>query len=127
LDNNLINGTEAGVSVGLYFIFIILMYIIDRIVVNCHDKGEAKMDPSWGMTHFSIEEIYEHNLHDQLGSYSQVKEKKYMYEYIRNFLTDPAWFEDGDSKVQNHDYDTLKHVLEGNCIIERMNYHVSTM
>ena len=57
-------------------------------------------------------------MRDQIGLYSKVRETRAKTEYIREFLVNRF----GDSKVQFVDYLDLKHKLQGDCIVERLDH-----
>lgn len=120
LNDNVISYAEAGATLGLYFAFIVLMYVIDVVIKCVRKESSSKPDATWGLTHFSVEEMYEVNLSDQIGAYSRVPETKWMTEYVRDFLINPAHFEEGNSKIQYIDYSHLKQLLQGSCMIERL-------
>ena len=93
LFNDSISKHEAGLTVGFYFIVLIAAYIIDRLVYFCcrrsnqiDQEGEKIQDPTFGKTQFSIEDIYEVNLRDQIGLFSKVREIRSKTEYVREFL-----------------------------------------
>lgn len=82
LRSNSISRQEAGLTVAFYVVLLLLGYLIDRLIQPCRrcllrkPEQEETTDPTFGLTQFSIEEIYEANLRDQIGMLSKVKETK---------------------------------------------------